>query len=217
MPTDRFASSDEDWTPLIASARRGEPQARERLFSLCREPLLVRIRWMMGDQARRIAESGDFLHETLAAALTALPDFEVRGEGACLRWLTAIARNRIRDEVRRHREAALSMLSSSVAEPRIANPPREISVESALDLMDALTRLGADERRLIELRDLEGRSFVEIGAEFRCSDRQAHRLHAKALLKLGRAFRGSEPSSHGGTGGLGLGGNGRASAKDPSP
>jgi len=187
-----FDPESADLSALIEGARSGDPRASEALFQCCREPLLARIRWMMGDEARRLADSDDFLQSTMAAALPALPVFQQRGGESFLRWLTAIARNKIRHEVRRKREEALSALSSAVGDASVRGSCDDggFSVDSALTLFEALSRLATDERRLIELRDLDGQSFAEIGATLGCSNRHAHRLHAQALLRLSRAFRG---------------------------
>jgi len=176
---------------LIDRAHAGDTAARQELLEHCREPLLARIRWMMGDEARRVAESSDFLQSTIVAVLEALPRFEDRGGDALLRWMTTIARNKIRGAVRRPRETALSMLSTSLGGvPSTDGSQEQLSVDTALTLRDAFTRLSVDERRLIELHDFEGLSFADIGTRLACSERHAHRLHAQALLRLGRAFRG---------------------------
>ncbi|MEZ5967405.1 MAG: sigma-70 family RNA polymerase sigma factor [Planctomycetota bacterium] len=186
--------TDDELPLLIERWRGGDTVAGSELFARVREPLLHRIRWMMGREAREVAESDDFLHATFAAALPALPRFEERGADSFLRWLTAIARNQIRQELRRPREAALSALSSWLVEG--AQPDRAqaetLSVDAALALYEGFARLAADEQRLVELRDLEGRSFVEIAALLGCGERQAQRLHARALLRLGRHLRGAE-------------------------
>lgn len=192
MHDSRSPSPEDDLPGLIERARAGDAEAGSELIARVREPLLQRVRWMMGPEARQLAESDDFLNATFAAALPALKRFEVRGADSFLRWLTAIARNQIRQELRRHREAALSALSSALghgAQP--GDPGETISVDTALTLFEVFARLAADERRLVELRDLEGRTFVEIAALLSCSERQAQRLHARALMRLGRLFRGS--------------------------
>lgn len=189
MPDGDCARPIDDLRPLIEPARLGDREAQQALFERCREPLLMRIRWMMGEEARRVAESGDFLQATFARALQALPRFEERTPDSLLRWLTTIARNQIRNDVRRRREEALSCLSSAIGVAPPAGDDGELSVHSALTLLDAFSQIGEEERRLIELREFEGKDFAEIGAILGCSDRHAHRLHAQALLRLSRAFR----------------------------
>lgn len=197
MPDSRVPAPDDDLPRLIERVRAGDAGAGSELVARVREPLLQRVRWMMGPEARKLAESDDFLNATFAAALPALERFEVRGADSFLPWLTAIARNQIRQELRRPREAALSALSSVLGHaPQRGDAPGEtISVDTALTLFDAIAGLAEDERRLVELRDLEGRTFVEIAALLGCGERQAQRLHARALLRLGRLFRGAAGGS----------------------
>ena len=77
-----------------------------RVHALCRDRLLSRIRLLMGPGARRQAESGDFLGDVLVATLRARPDLEPKPSEELLRWMTAVARNRIRVDVRKKRERA---------------------------------------------------------------------------------------------------------------
>lgn len=191
MSEPHSAPHDDDLLELIERARLGDAAAVDLLITRVREPLLQRVRWMMGHDARRLAESDDFLHATFAAALPALQGFEVRSTGSFLRWLTTIARNQIRQEVRRPREVALSALSSALGlDARPGNAGEGISVDSAIALAEAFDQLGEQERRLVELRDLEGRTFGEIAGLMGCSERQAQRLHARSLMQLGRHLRG---------------------------
>lgn len=194
MPDSPNAPREDDLSVLIDRARVGDAVAASELVARVRAPLLRRIRWMMGSEARRLAESDDFLQATFAAALPTLERFEVRSTESFLRWLTTIARNQIRQEVRRPREAALSALSSALGlDGHPGHTDGTLSVDSALALAEAFAKLAEDERRLVELRDLEGRTFVEIGGLLGCGERQAQRLHARALMRLGRHLRGTAP------------------------
>jgi DNA-directed RNA polymerase specialized sigma24 family protein len=147
---------------LVRSAASDDVRAFPELVSRLREPLLRRIRWMMGDEVRRIAESGDFLHATFTAALRtdAPPSFANSEE--LLRWLTTIARNKIREELRHHREDAVSNLSLmlSMDGARGSRPSWDV----ALDL-------------------------AELGEALGCSARHAQRVHAGALIRLARSLR----------------------------
>ena len=159
-----------------------------------RPRLLERIRLMMGEQARAVAESGDFFQELCAEALrdrSRMPD----GEGARLRWLTAIARNNVRDEVRRRRELAFSHLSEAVGTPSAGSgSPSRAAVrdEHAHALAEALETLREDQRRVIELRELDGLPFEDVGAVLGRSAEAARKLHMRALLQLGRTL-GARP------------------------
>jgi len=179
---------------LLEKAQEGERTSLDHLVSLHGATLLDRIRLMMGERARRVAESGDFLHETLVQAARSLDGFQLRSEAQLLRWLTEIARNRIRDAVRRPRERALAQLSDSLELPRSGGrqttPSSIVSGREALhDLAEALESLRPEERRAIELRHFEGLGFREIGEHLERSENAAQLLHSRALLRLGRMLR----------------------------
>src|SRR5262245_54854240 len=106
--------------------RRGLPLGEEALAQVVtrfQARLLTRIRLMMGPAARECLESSDVLQDVFAEALRDLREGDLRDERVFLRWVTAVARNHIVDEVRRHRECSLEALSSELiaaGEPSIA-------------------------------------------------------------------------------------------------
>jgi len=184
-------ASEPPW-PLVERARRGDARALEELVLRYRESLLERIRLMMGDEARRSADSLDFLQGVFAETLAQLGEQRFENERALLRWMTAVARNDIRDCVRRRRERALGSLSGSltlsrIGDPECASPATVADQNEELErLVEALEDLTPDHRRAIELRDLEGLSFDEVGERLGRSADAAQMLHARALLRLGR-------------------------------
>ena len=186
-----FAFDDLD--DLVRRARGGDAVASGALIERVREPLLARIRLLMGDEARRVAESSDFLHETFVAALPALDQVSLCGPTQFLNWLTAIARNRIRQGVRRRREQALSSLSQSLSGVPVAEPDSKAWFDELLHLAQAMEELPPDEQRSIELHDLQGLSFAVLGQRLGCSERHARRVHARAVLQLARAMRDDRP------------------------
>ena len=159
--------------------------------------LLERVRLMMGGAARREADSADFTQRTLAAAVKHQHKAPLDDERALLRWLTAIARNQIRDSARRRREESLASLSRELrANPAAEGPTPSHAAgdaEERLALVEALEEMPEDERRVIELRDLEGLAFAEVGEALGRSSEAARKLHQRALLRLGRQLRTQRP------------------------
>lgn len=152
--------------------------------------LLARIRLMLGEEARRRADSTDFLQGAFAELLLERGPDVARDETVLLRRVTAIARNNVRDAVRRPRERAFQSLSMSVARlPQgsvESTPSREVARrERAMELAEALERLSDDHRTVVELRDLEGLDFGAIGARMGRGSDAAQMLHTRALVKLG--------------------------------
>ncbi len=178
-----------DSLELVRRAHGGDTQALAALLARYRERLLARVRLMLGDRARAQADSEDFLHATLLVAVEDFERFELRDERGFLRWLTTIARNRIHDAVRRGRERAFQALSDSLsdeAQVQTPTPPSAVMLhEQSLRLAEALEALEAPLRDIVELRELEGLLFREIGERLGINEDQARYLHRKALLRLG--------------------------------
>lgn len=176
---------------LIQRAQQGDRTALDALLDRYRERLLQRIRLMMGDPARRVAESGDFLQAMFVDVAEGLERFEVRDEQAFLRWATQIARNRIRDRVRKKREKAFESFSQSGlfgnAVPAEQRSPLSAAGfnEDSHRLLEALEQLSDEYRRVIELRDFEGMPHREIAERMgKPSEAAAQMLHARAIARL---------------------------------
>ncbi len=182
---------------LLRRARDGDRPALESLLDRYADRLLARIRMMMGPEARRQAESGDFLHGVFIEILRDFGRSDVRDECAFLRWATGIARNNIRDAVRRRRERALTALSSGVIRQNLreddgaAPPDHAARIEDLHRLAEAIETLRDDDRRIIELRDLEGLSYRQIAEQLGGGSEGAIQMrHARALARLTRFLAG---------------------------
>ena len=185
--TDSFSQTLE----LLRRAKAGDEECLGSVLERYRQRLLLRIRLMMGNRARAVAESSDFLHDVFATALDEFEHFELRDERAFLRWLTTMARNRIRMEVRRRREVVLeSMTTMSGALPPDSLDGSPLSAVERLEqvtrLVDVLAELDETHRRIVELRHFEGLSFAEIGRALGRSENAVQLLHARIVLKLGQ-------------------------------
>ena len=176
----------------------GENPARERVEQLllsCQDRLLARIRWMMGDQARRLAESEDFLGEVMARILTEADSLRWRDADHFLALATRIARNLIVDRVRRPRVQRFDSFSQSLCSGNIADGPSPSQAAGAGEdierILTMLDSLSPDHQRVIELRDFEGLAFREIGEQMERTESAVQLLHARAMIQLGRALRSS--------------------------
>lgn len=181
---------------LLRRAKAGEPACLRRVLDRYRDRLLLRIRLMMGERARQAAESGDFLHGVFVQVLENFEGFEVRGERSFLRWTTTIARNSIRMELRRHREAALETFASSTLwanDGADATPLGEVERTDQVDrIVDALAELDEDHRSVIELRYFEQLSFAEIARRMGRSENAVQLLHGRVILKLSDRLHDAE-------------------------
>jgi RNA polymerase sigma factor (sigma-70 family) len=221
---------------LVRAARRGDAAALSDLLARYRERLLARVRLMMGAEARRQAESDDFLQATLLAVVEHIQRLDVRDERAFLRWMTTIARNRICDTVRRQRERSRCARSRirfpGDERPALETPSNVVSdQETSLRLIEALESLEPTERAVVELRDLEGLVFREVGARLgfdedaratcsparaaggweACSPRPSGRRAAPGTSRARRRTCGCSPSSTGARGACRRGGSPRPS------
>jgi RNA polymerase sigma-70 factor (ECF subfamily) len=178
---------------VLERACAGDAGAAEDLLAAHRGPLLARIRMMMRNVPRREQDSLDVLQDVQVRALGNIERFaDDSGEDAFLRWLTAIARNRLRDLGRRRRIDALESLSISLGGIAAGHegPERPMLREEATDeLLAALDVLDADHRTVIELRDLDELAFSAIAVRMRRSENAVRLLRARALVRLGAALR----------------------------
>jgi RNA polymerase sigma-70 factor (ECF subfamily) len=190
-PRSAFAETVE----LIQRAKAGEEACLGRVLERYRERLLVRVRWMMGNEARRFADSGDFLQGVFVKILEHFDTFEMRDESSFLRWATQIARNGIRDDLCRKREVALESLTLEngiwPTAPSGDGPPDQIAerAEQIGRLVDSLSELDEDQRRVVELRHFELLPFAEIGRRLGKTENAVQLLHTRVLLRLNKLLQ----------------------------
>lgn len=189
-------ASVERTADLLERARAGDRDAFDRLFARA----LPRLRWLadlrLGPELRARLAPDDVVQETYAAALPLLPSFEPRGEGALVRWLFALAENRIRALAAHHgalhrrataggpADAALAL----AADPTTGPCTRAARLELRGRVGRALARLAGDEREALVLRVLQGRPLAEVAAQLERSESAVRRLVARALERVGRSL-----------------------------
>jgi len=174
--------------PLLAAARLGGAPSVETLIRRHEEELRRRIRWLMGPKARAIAESVDFMQQMLVEAL-ARPERIPRRDDHFVAFLVRIARNNIADAVRRKRARSFDSLSR-LFDRSSDDPERHMMrKESRERLLAALKQLPADRQTVIELRHLEQLHFQAIAERMQRTETAVERLHARALMQLGRLLR----------------------------
>jgi len=151
----------------VVSARSGNRQAYERLANLYYQPLVQRVRRLLGDY--HLAQ--DVAQEALLRAHTGLHSLDDPGHFG--RWLFRIGRNIAVDRVRRlKRSQELELLEPqdldrhpSVREPPAAEKhvlPRSLA---ARQLWSAVTSLPARDQRILLLRFGRGLSQRQVAEE----------------------------------------------------
>lgn len=181
----------EEVRSLLARARGGDPEAFGSLVEAYRPRLLERVRIMMGPDARLAAESTDFVQEVMTDLIRRRAATPLENDQTLLRWMTSIARNKIRDALRRRHEQSFSTFFETLGDSRSQKTPsEEVSQREHLDrLAEGLEALESEHRVVIELRALEGFSFREIGNRLDKSEEAARKQFGRAILRLGEVMR----------------------------
>ncbi len=183
----------QDTIELVHAAKSGHGPSLEELLQRYGPRLMARVRILMGPRARELAEASDFLQSVFVEVIGNLARFEVRDENGFLRWVTQIARNKIRSGVRKKRERAFAQFATAILPAaNSSTPSTEISrMEQAQQLVEALEQLPHEQQLVIELRHFERMSFNEIGERLGKTQNAVQLSHTRALMRLGRMLGAS--------------------------
>ena len=190
---------------LVALAQGGDNSALDQLCKVYAERVQRIVRFRMGTELRGKMESMDLVQDVFVAAVKDLGSFEYRDEGDFLRWMSKIAENRIRDNLKRlhadkrdirrevpidHREPTTGDSCPQMHEPiRNTTPSVIFSVSEELDkLENAMNLLKPEYREVIVLNQIEGFSLKQIGDRLSKSPDAVRMLVARAMASLASAF-----------------------------
>lgn len=178
-----------DTAKLVRAAQEGDPEAARALMAGVQERVLHIVRRRMGTPLRGRVQSADVAHSALGDAIAGLDQFEYRGEGALIAWLSSVVENKLRREARAlgRDPAPLSSPGMELESPRSeAGPATEAARRDDRDLvLRAMSKLSSRHRRLIELRDLEGLPWSEVVEHAEeASLKAAQGAHARARVLL---------------------------------
>jgi RNA polymerase sigma-70 factor (ECF subfamily) len=183
---------------LLHCARTGDIPSRILLLEQLRDRLqlfLTRLLQQQPDLQSRVGAS-DILQQTLIRANDHFCDFLGTTSAEVLAWLRKIARNELRQEVRKHcltrkRQVArqFSLHPDELGKvPVIASdaptPAEELIRREELDLLrEGIAALDPDSACIIRLRT-DGMCFGEIGRALGVSEGAATMRYARAIQKL---------------------------------
>ena len=190
---------------LVSLAQGGDSSALDQLCEVYGERVLRIVRLRMGRELRGKLESMDLVQDTFMEAVKDLGKFEYQNEGDFLRWVSKIAENRIRDNLKRlHadkrdicREVPIDRHLSKTGdspsrtpEPiRTTTPSVIMSISEELDrLENAMDLLKPEYREMIVLNQIEGLSFREMGDRLGKSPDAIRMQIARAMASLASAF-----------------------------
>ncbi len=145
-------------------------------------------------RARVGEHAADLTAEVFARAWLSRRRFRDEAGGSALPWLFGIARNVLRDSLRKRRveDAARARLGLPLTvgpEPGYEAVEQRVSLPEAA--LEALAGLPDAERELLQLRVVEERPYREIAMRLRCSPAVARLRVSRALRRLQLTLGGS--------------------------
>jgi RNA polymerase sigma factor (sigma-70 family) len=186
---------------LIDQAASGDEGAFATLVSQYGDQVRAFVRKRMPPSLRRREDSEDILQTALVAAFANLSDLEYRGEKPFVRWLSAVAEQKLLRSLRRHRaikrdvqrEVALSDIDR-IAGDQTSASQCAMREEGRARLAGAVIELPEEDRLVIELRSRRGLGFKEVAEEASLPDADAARhVYRRAIRALGRLLARGDP------------------------
>jgi RNA polymerase sigma-70 factor, ECF subfamily len=189
--------------------RSGHQEALGGVFQTCRSYLLLVANNELPDKVRGKVGASDLVQETFLQAQEIFARFRGNTQSELRAWLVAILEHKLAQLRRQYlgtamrdvgREVPLNAGSSGpgiagVVDPG-AEPPSAIyaAVEEAQKFDAAMKRMPADYQKAIELRNLERKSFAEVGIVLGRSADAARQLWLRAFNRLQKELGLSEAS-----------------------
>lgn len=167
---------------LLARCRTQDAEAFAQLVDRHKDHMVNYLARLTGCRDR----AEDFAQETFVRFFQKLDEYQE--EGALTAYLFRIATNLVRSDERRRRRWALlrPLLSTNGHQPPAASPQASLlAAEEQRQVARALAALDLLYRVPLVLREIEGRSYLEIAAIVGCSEGTVKsRLHrGRQLLK----------------------------------
>ena len=176
---------------LIAQAIAGDSESFCRLYDRYADPL---ARWF--GRVVGVEHGSDLAGETIAAAWRARAQFRDEQGGSAGPWLFGIARNVLRDSLRRGRreERARRRLGLPLdLQPDDQFAAIDLRLSPSPSLAAALAELGEGERQALELRVIDELAYAEIAARLEIQPAAARLRVSRALRRLRTTLGGERP------------------------
>ena len=186
-------------------AKDGNKTALNQLYTVYAERVRWMIRFRMSKELRSKLESMDVVQDTLINALNGLGGFTYKNEGDFVRWLSKIAENELRGNLKKlhadkrdiRREVGIGTFGSTpTSEP--VGPPEPIQAttpsvilskkEDLSKLEEAIDELKPEYREVIVLAKIDGLSYKEIGERLGKSTDAVGMLLCRAMVALTGVF-----------------------------
>lgn len=159
---------------LVMKSKEGDINAFEELVCLYERKIYTLTYRLMGNRE----DADDFAQEAFLKAFQAIKSF--RGESSFLTWLSRIASNVCRDELRKRYRVKTESLDEKIVldDGEIAKqfvspepgPVEEFEKKELQELLQGyISKLSPDFRMALVLRDINGYSYEEIAEQLECS------------------------------------------------
>jgi len=190
---------------LVAQAQDGNKTALNQLYSVYVERVRWIIRFRMSKELRSKLESMDLVQDTLIHALEGLEGFTYRNDGDFVRWLSKIAENELRGNLKKlhadkrdiRREVHLDTHGPTTGSRTVrahgSIEPTTPSVilskkEDLSKLEQAIDQLKPEYRDVIVWAKIDGLSYKEIGEKLGKSADAVGMLLSRAMVALTGVF-----------------------------
>lgn len=181
-------------------ATKGDADALQRLIIHYHPQLRTVLGGLMDRAARSFVDPDDVLQEAYASAYQTITGCRFGGPGGFYKWLERIALNKLKDQQRAagrqkrdHAREIRSCVDTGTSYPdlvqRLASPDstpsRQVARgEAVAAVVSSLARLTDDQRQVVRLRFLEGRSVAEVAAHLGKTESAVHMLCHRGLKSL---------------------------------
>ena len=164
-----------------------DPDAFAAVYDRHVAELFAWARARVGDHA------ADLTAEVFARAWLRRSSFRDEADGSAFPWLYGIAQNVLRDSLRKRRVEDRARARLGLPRAVVPDPGYE-SVEGRLSLPEAALRAIAElpegERKLLDLRIVQERSYMDIAERLRCTPQAARLRVSRTLRRLNLALGG---------------------------
>lgn len=185
---DTVMAEHTDTQALVIRARRGDRSAFDELAARAREPVLGQINRIVGQKLREKVDPEDVLQEVLLRGLQSIERFEGNDAGAFRRWLEGIARNVVRNLVRRKGWRKEFEIPRDLSAHTSSPSRRQRREERFERLSKSVESLSSDHRTVIRLARIEGLKIREIAEKMNRSESAVKNLLLRAMKELRDSF-----------------------------
>lgn len=203
-----WPKSDET-AELLINAKQGEAPAIERLLDKHRNALRRMVDLRLDQRLRQRVDASDVVQEVLIEANRRLQTYIANPVMPFHLWIRQIAKDRIIDAHRRHRESAKRSLDREQAlvaevdhstmnliaqlqDPQPTPAALATQRELAKQVEQAISSLDENDRDIILMRHYEMLSNTEVAAALQLTEAAASMRYLRALKKLRSLFESSQ-------------------------